>query len=176
VPTLQRVIRGARGGVGAPTIAAHHPNFEVPRTPFSLCFGVPIVEALKIFAVCRASASAQKTLQKTGTMLIHEKSADQPKNALIRRFFEISVFPVFSDVVCARLQTLGKQLKFRLTQNSGPGNRGEMASGSKEGGAIGPPIGGVPYTMGNKNSHIVFYSTGSPIFFLPHWNPMRGRA
>jgi len=77
----------------------------VRETPFSLCFGVPIVEALDIFAVCRVLASALETPQKPEKTLILETNRKIGRSthlyATICRFFGNCVFPAFCVVFCA---------------------------------------------------------------------------
>ena len=54
-----------RAGARGFSPAARNPKFRNfgPWTPFFLCFGFQIVDALEMFAVCRAFASARKTPQ-----------------------------------------------------------------------------------------------------------------
>jgi len=77
-------------------------------------------EALGMFAVYRARASAQKTPQTLGKTTIFEKSADNAPIiapiALFRRFFKNWRFSVDLAAFTACWHALGKQQKNRSTQ------------------------------------------------------------
>jgi len=97
--------RGSR-----PDAAAHHPKIgwrvgasglkafrsSCQRTPFFLCFGVPIVEALELFAVCRAFASAREALYNSpGKQQFLENRCMNTKMA---RAVNISIFASFKNI------------------------------------------------------------------------------
>ena len=70
--------------------------FGRPRMPFSsVSVRVPIVEAIEIFAMCRARASEWKTPQPPETTPMFEKSADR-RVSRVRRSADVSKIGVFS--------------------------------------------------------------------------------
>ena len=94
-----------------------------PRTLFCRYAWASVFEALKFEAVCPAYAENAAKARKNADF---PKSADQRiGSALIRQFFKSRPF---SGLLRRLPQTLSKQQILRAPQQSGPRNRGKMAS------------------------------------------------